>query len=459
MNVMKKYIKNIMYILGIVTLLGSCDYFNPDEVVDPNNPSIAGVLQDASKAELQTLVTGLEARHRVPFQNATEMFGSFGREVYAYFGSDPRFTEEWLGIKIDETYPDFFGSGGTFLSPYQAIKQGNVIIEAAQNTDVITAEERAGYIGFARTIMGFQYLYPLMQQWDNGIRIDVADPLNPGPILSYDEALTQIRELLEQGADDLTTAGSTFDFTLTSGFAGFNTPAGMLALNRAIAARVAVYNEDWQGALDALNASFMDLDGDLTAGPAMVFGEAPDINNYFFYPLDAITNTILIVHPSMIDDALEGDLRLNKFYERQSPVTNVTVINTSTGELVPGAYQDNRWATNVEPVKFIRNEELVLLYAETNAQLGNTAEATSAINYIRNTWGLDDYAGATDTASLINEILFQRRYSLWAEGGHRWIDLRRYGKLDEIPTQPEGGSVFTKISPRNSEINWESQEN
>jgi hypothetical protein len=28
------------------------------------------------------------------------------------------------------------------------------------------------------------------------------------------------------------------------------------------------------------------------------------------------------------------------------------------------------------------------------------------------------------------ELLKQKRYSLLFEGGHRWIDLRRYGRLD-----------------------------
>lgn len=452
-------IKKIAYSLSLVLLLGACDYFEPEIVVDPNNPSLDGVLQDASKAELQSLITGLEARHRVPFENATELFGSFGREVYAYFGSDPRFTEEWLGIEIDDTYPDFFASGGTFLSPYQAIKQANVIIDAAENTEAITQQERLGYEGFARTIKGYQYLYPLMQQWDNGIRIDVNDPLNPGPILPYDDALTEIRNLLDQGADDLRAAGESFAFSLTSGFDGFNTPAAMLEVNRAIAARVAIYDEDWQGALTALSESFMDLEGDLMAGPAHVYGEAPDINNPFFYPLNAITNTILIVHPSMVEDALEGDLRMDKFFERDQPVTNATMINVNTGELIPGQYQDNRWATNLDPVKFIRNEELVLIYAEANAQLGNSTEAVNAINVVRNTWGLEDYSGATTTDALVDEILFQRRYSLWAEGGHRYIDTRRYGRLDEIPTELEGGTVFERISRRNSEINWETLDN
>ena len=140
-------------------------------------------------------------------------------------------------------------------------------------------------------------------------------------------------------------------------------------------------------------------------------------------------------------------------------MTNATVINVNTGELVPGRYQDNRWASNLDPVKFIRNEELILIYAEANAQLGNSTDAVDAINIIRNTWGLDDYTGATTTDALVDEILFQRRYSLWAEGGHRYIDTRRYGRLDEIPTELEGGTVFESISPRNSEINWETRDN
>jgi len=457
---MKSYIiKNLAYSLSLLLLIGACNYFDPETVVDPNNPSLDGVLQDASKAELQSLITGLEARHRVPFDNATELFGSFGREIYCYFGSDPRFTEEWLGITIDETYPDFFASGGTYLSPYQAIKQANVIIGAAENTEAVTAQERSGYEGFARTIKGYQYLFPLLQQWDNGIRIDVNDPLDPGPILPYDEALADIRDLLDQGADNLNAAGETFSFSLTTGFDGFNTPAGMLQVNRAIAARAAIYAEDWQGALTALEGSFFDLEGDLMAGPAHVYGEAPDINNPFFYPLNAITNTIVVVHPSMIDDILEGDMRMDKFFERDQPVTTATVINVNTGELVPGNFQDNRWASNLDPVKFIRNEELILIYAEANAQLGNSTEAVEAINTIRNTHGLEDYTGATSTDALVDEILFQRRYSLWAEGGHRYIDMRRYGRLDQIPTDLEGGTVFEKVSQRNSEINWETLDN
>ncbi|MCB0637072.1 MAG: RagB/SusD family nutrient uptake outer membrane protein, partial [Lewinella sp.] len=279
--------------LGL-TLLGfvaftSCEV---DVVNDPNNPSLGSVTSDASKAEMQTLVTGLEARHRGYVTNAGQMFGVFGREAYAYFGSDPRFIQDWLGLGGGaETYPDFFASTGTYSTPYLAVKQANVLIEAAENSTQLTTEEVFGYTGFAKTIKGFQLLWPLMQQYENGIRTDVSDPLNPGPTLSFDAALASIRDILDEGASDLDKAGSTFAFTLTSGFNGFDSPATMAQVNRAIAARAALYAEDWGGALTALNASFMDLGAstaaDLMAGPMHVYGNAPDVNNPFYYPLDA----------------------------------------------------------------------------------------------------------------------------------------------------------------------------
>jgi starch-binding outer membrane protein, SusD/RagB family len=32
----------------------------------------------------------------------------------------------------------------------------------------------------------------------------------------------------------------------------------------------------------------------------------------------------------------------------------------------------------------------------------------------------------------VSEILYNRRYSLFFEYGHRWIDMRRYGRLNQL---------------------------
>ncbi len=178
------------YLLTLVLSVLTFTACEVDEVVDPNNPSLGSVTSDASIAEIQILVTGLEARHRVYFDNATEMFGSFGREVWAYFGSDPRFIGDWLGLEITETYPDFFASAGTFTSPYLAVKQANVLIESADASSSLSSTESAAVKGFANTVKGHQLLYPLLQQFQNGIRIEVRNPLTPGPILGKDKPLT-----------------------------------------------------------------------------------------------------------------------------------------------------------------------------------------------------------------------------------------------------------------------------
>lgn len=461
--------KNIKYRLGALLLVLNIAFFSScdiDPVVDLDNPSIAGVLKDASIPQLQSLVTGLESANRGYYGSATQMFGAFGREVWAYFGSDPRFFSDWLGIGTgkSDTYPDFFGSAGSYSTPYVAVKQANVLIQAAENSSAVTGEQINGYKGLANTIKGFQMLWPWLQQWDNGIRVNVTDPLNPGPIVGRAEALAEIRKILDEGYGNLQAAGSSFSFTLSSGFAGFNTPANLAKVNRAIAARAAIYAEDWSGALAALGQSFMDLSVDaassskMDAGPSLVFGEAPDVNNPLYYPFDRSTSTILICHPSWIEQATPGDKRLAKVVKRvANPLTN-NGLKDAAGNLLVGEYQDARWATNTASIPFIRNEELILIYAEAQARSNNAAEALKAIDVVRTTWGLEAYKGGTSTDDLIGEILYQRRYSLWSEGGHRWVDLRRTGRLNSTNVDlRDRGSIFTQVARPTSETAWDAR--
>ncbi len=84
------------------------------------------------------------------------------------------------------------------------------------------------------------------------------------------------------------------------------------------------------------------------------------------------------------------------------------------------------------PIPIIKNEELILLRAEANIGLGepgrgaarhqSRAAAGRAICRRSATLGTPDAA--------ITELLYNRLYSLMFEGGHRWIDARRYGRLN-----------------------------
>jgi hypothetical protein len=447
---MKTLSLRLMILPFLIAGIPACNPLEVEEVIDPDNPTVTGVLQDASRGELQNLLTGLEARQRNTITGAITLFGGFGRELWL-INTDPRSVTDVLGQGV-VPYPDHFGSGTTYQTPYGAIKQANILIQAVENTTVVSTAEVSAYKGFAKTIQGLQYLTPLNAQYENGIRIDVKDPLNPGPFLGYNEALAAIRALLNEGLTDLTNAGTTLPFTLTSGFAGFNTPAGLRQVNRAIAARAAVYAKDWQGALTALQQSFFSLTADLNLGPKLVFGSAPDIFNPLYFPLNTGAVPIIGVHPTVLTDALPGDRRIAaKFTVRTAPFAYNRLKTVVTHQPVA------LWPSSTTPMPMIRNEELILIYAEAQAQLSNATEAVRAINVIRTAAGLAAYSGATNTASLINEILLQRRYSLWGEG-HRWIDLRRYDKLGEISVAQDDGTVFRQLVRPASETAWESSQ-
>ena len=86
-----------------------------------------------------------------------------------------------------------------------------------------------------------------------------------------------------------------------------------------------------------------------------------------------------------------------------------------------------RYPSPSSPIPLIKNEELILLRAEANIGLTILAAAVPDIDLVRTTsGGLPAYSGAVDQPSLLAELLYNKRYSLMYEGGHSWIDYRRY---------------------------------
>lgn len=457
---MKKLTSYLLFI-GFSVAIMSCNLVEPDAVTDPNSPSENAVLVDATKSDLQNLVTGLESRHR-NYNTAWRLFDAFGRDLVFFATSDPNFFDQWLQLPTNpapraEDNPTFFGDGAAYESPYGAIRQVGLLIESVNNTSSVTASEKDGIIGFANTVKAYQLIWPWLHQGTNGIRVDLNynEPLNPGPFVSQDAALTAIRNILDDANTSLGSAGSSFVFELSSGFDGFNTPATMQQVNRAIAARFAVYDEDWDGALTALSSSFMNLNAttvaDLKVGPKHVYAGGDDASNPFYYVPDATSDRVIVGSPNWVNDAEAGDGRIDdKLDLRTTPATVADL------PLISADYQDGRYGQN-ESVPFIRNEELILIYAEAKIQRNqgtDLVDAVAALNTIRTIWGLPNYSGGVTQAELIDEMLNQRRYSLWGEG-HRWVDMRRYGRLAQIDTSLDGGRVATQVARPQAEQDWE----
>ena len=104
--------------------------------------------------------------------------------------------------------------------------------------------------------------------------------------------------------------------------------------------------------------------------------------------------------------------------------TPVTLSNHGSG------YGFTLYPNSDSSIPIIRNEELILLGAEANIALNNTGPAIADIDLIRVQSGGLAASSGLNSSNILDELLKQKRYSLLFEGGHRWIDLRRYGKLD-----------------------------
>lgn len=420
-----KNINKLLLILGSVALI-ACTF---DEEVDPNRPSLEGMLSEASINQLNNLVVGVESTMRSGLGIQTTGSGTMARELYL-FDADPRNTGDLLGGNGATLDNNSFYSSSPWRSRYLVIKNANILLEALANTTSASENQKAGYRGFAKTIIAHE-LIDLVKSY-NRARVDVSDPNNLGPILDAGAVFTAVNSMLDDAQNDLSQAGSSFAFPL-AGFSGFDTPSTFIQFNRALKAISSLYNGDSSGALSSLSSSFMDLDGDMTVGPKHVFSlGAGDRTNDLYKIIDNNGDQI-VVHNSFIQDAEAGDLR----------VANKTIIrsNPASQDNLTGTHQTSLYSSNTSPIDIVRNEELILVYAEANIISGNLAEATSAINAVRNAAGLADYSGPSTTAALTTELLHQRRYSLWCEN-HRMYDLRRYNLSSSLPIDRAGDQIF-----------------
>lgn len=422
-----------MLVFFVTSLIASCEV---KEFSDLNSPDLNDLLKDPSLGDIQDLLGGMQASMRTSIATYFDNTGVIGREYYRFSSSDPRFTADLLGRESAVLDNNTFYLTNPWAARYIVVKSANVVLEAVDKTSAdISDQEKNAIRGFAKTIKAYELLLNLNLTYQNGIRVDVDDSSNLGPFLSYTDALDAIRDILEEAASNLSAAGNTFPFDLSEGFLGFATPLSFREVNQALLARIAAYQGDLVGINTFLNDSFFDLDGSLDNGAYYVFSaEGNDIFNPMFFALNSTTANARIVQPSFVTDAESGDSRLSKAVLRNTPLTL---------DGLTGTYDFYVYTSNTSPIPIIRNEELILLYAEAQ-HISNPLLAVQAIDVVRDAAGLSDYSGGLTPADLLDEILQQRRYSLYGEG-HRWIDMRRFNRLSELPIDRVGDDVWVQF--------------
>ena len=428
---MKNLYKIKTILIVFVLLAGySCSI---EDGQDLNGPQTSSISEGLSRPELPQVVAGILADMRERLDTQRDAMSVMGRDYWRHQSSDPR----WVGDLMTGTLDDnAFYLTTPYAARYAVVKECNLLLEGLENTtEAFSDAEKAAIRGFGNTIKAHELLTVLTMLYQNGIRTDVSDPNNLGAFESYDAALSTIVSLLNSAASDLTTGGDVSPNTLGVSY---------LEFNRAITARAAAYQGDYVLVLSALADSFMDMTGDLDTGAYYQFSAAGgDELNTLFFALNSTASNARIAHPDFLSSVEAGDSRVDKavFREELNEDTDVLEPNPlNLSDLEPGTHDVYIYQSTIDPVGIIRNEELLLLYAEANMTT-SPGDAEMAIDIVRNAAGLGPIgAGNVDE----DQLLYERRYSLFAEG-HRWIDMRRFDRLDELVVDRTGDNIITQL--------------
>jgi len=95
-------------------------------------------------------------------------------------------------------------------------------------------------------------------------------------------------------------------------------------------------------------------------------------------------------------------------------------------------------ATTQEYTTVLRLAECYLIRAEARAQLGQVSEALGDLNTIRSRAGLPLLV-MTDQAAVLVAIGHERQVELFAEYGHRWLDLKRTQQVNVVLGSEKSG--------------------
>lgn len=435
------------------------------ELSNPNSPTVDGASADPTA--LQLLATGLLVDQRGTRGGFITNAGVLGRESYTFQPTEGRnVTHPLIGIVvggITKLDPTGFATG-PWGGEYGALRDIFNFYKTVESNGSLTAAQKSAAKGFAQTLEALM-LFEIVQTHDSlgGITEIKENAFDLAPFVSRDSMYKYVLNTLDASATNLAAGGAAFPFTLGPGFAGFNTPTTYALFTQALKAKAAAHYATsgggataWQASLTALTKSFLNAGATtraaFDAGVFDTYGAAPDTPN----GLTQATNTNLYAHMSFQTDAqLKANGQPDDRYtakirtglpEREGPRT---ADGPTTGKSTLGF---SIWPTQSSTIAIIRNEELILLRAEARLATGDKAGAIADLNQVRvNSGGLpaSTLTASSSDDAILTGILYEKRYSTMMEG-NRWIDMRRYNKLNLLPLDVPSGpnkNFVAKVNP------------
>jgi len=347
--------------------------------------------------------------------------------------------DEFYNVKSVTSYDPFAGNSllktnasvGSYFwrYPYSFIYQSNTCLEGLAASTGVSAAVKKQLMGECLFVRAYCYFYL------TGLIGDV--PLET--TTNYQENAvaprTAAAKVLQQVISDLDSAKN----LLTPAYP----VAGPLRPNKwaavALQARAYLYQKSWaasEAAATAVIGSGMyslvkDLNSVFLANSAeAIFQLKPVVYNAntaegaLFIPASATTVPTFTI-PDYTLAAFEGGDQRKTAWIKSSTISGKTYY-------YPYKYKIRNGATVTEYSMVERLAEQYLIRAEARAQQNNTAGAIADLDTIRVRAGLSLLPSTLNQAACLLAVEQERRIELLAEWGHRWLDLRRTGRIDAV---------------------------
>jgi hypothetical protein len=327
---------------------------------------------------------------------------------------------------------------GTFwTTAYTYIYYANAIIEGVNKSTGITTAAKERYIGEAKFIRAFTHFYLVNLYGDVPLITSTDYELNA------QIGRTSSESVYKQIIADLTDA---FELLKTAYVTTAAYPTARVRPNKwavaALLARVYLYQRNWQQAETFASAVIGATDYTLETDLNNVFLGASKEAIWQLLPVIDVVNTSegnsFVPSNSLFAPNYKLTDTLIKTFEpgdQRKVAWTKTATVSGTPYTYPVKYKVRINTTPPTPPKeynmVLRLAEQYLIRAEARAKQNNVVDAKSDLNVIRKRALLGD-TPANDSASVLKAIAAERKIEFFAEWGHRWFDLKRTGKADEI---------------------------
>lgn len=330
---------------------------------------------------------------------------------------------------------------------YQPIYHSNAAIIGLNTSTTVSPEIKNQLLGEAKFIRAFCYFY-LTNLFGN-----IPMPLSTDYITNSRIVKSTQHDVYSQIINDLKDAQHLLHSEFLKGNA--NTPYSLGSEERvrptkwaatALLARVHLYNNDWTNAESEAtkiieNNAYFSLHTDLNMvfvknnheaiwqlQPATVGENTKDGAAFILTSTGPNTSSRPAYLSRQLMNSFEaGDLRKSNW--TQSVTVGTNSYNYAFKYKIGTVGQPL-----TEYIMVLRLAEQYLIRAEARANLDRITGLNSAqndLNIIRQRAGLQDTT-ATSKDEIISLILHERQVELFTEWGHRWLDLKRTGRIDEV---------------------------